>query len=259
MEKAMHSFLMIGQSNMAGRGFKEQVDPIENPNVKVMRNGRWWKMYVPVNPDRVTAGISLAESFADEYSKAHPDVEVGLIPCADGGTSLNQWRVGGLLYDNAVNHGKLAQRTSTIVGVLWHQGESDCYDGSWQVYAQKLTPIFRSLRRDLDLQDVPFLVGGLGDYLAEHPYRTEDGNLVFTNYVRVNEALQTVAATEPMTGFVSAEGLGGNPDHMHFSAPALREFGVRYYREFERLEDKTKVIVEKDASDAAVRSMLEAL
>ena len=44
MEKAMHSFLMIGQSNMAGRGFKEQVDPIENPNVKVMRNGRWWKM-----------------------------------------------------------------------------------------------------------------------------------------------------------------------------------------------------------------------
>lgn len=32
-------------------------------------------------------------------------------------------------------------------------------------------------------------------------------------------------------GFVSAEGLTGNPDNMHFSA-ALREFGERYFRKF---------------------------
>ncbi len=62
----IHSFLLIGQSNMAGRGFKEDVEPIENKAIKVLRNGRWWPMYVPVNPDRVTAGISLAESFADD-------------------------------------------------------------------------------------------------------------------------------------------------------------------------------------------------
>ena len=61
----MHSILIIGQSNMAGRGFVNEVEPIENDRIQVLRNGRWWPMYTPVNPDRVTAGVSLVESFAD--------------------------------------------------------------------------------------------------------------------------------------------------------------------------------------------------
>ena len=80
----IHSFLLIGQSNMAGRGYKTDVAPIENPKLKVLRNGRWSGLVVPVNPDRSTAGINLAESFADLYQKDH-GCEVGLIPCADGG------------------------------------------------------------------------------------------------------------------------------------------------------------------------------
>ena len=124
----IHSFLMIGQSNMAGRGKINEVEPIKNDKIKVLKNGRWQNMFSPVNPDRVTSGISLAESFADEYAKEH-NVEVGLIPCADGGTSLSQWREGGLLFDHAVFQAKLALRTSEIVGVLWHQGEVDCHIG----------------------------------------------------------------------------------------------------------------------------------
>ena len=57
----IHAFLLVGQSNMAGRGFPHEVDPIENKDIRILRNGRWWPMYVPVNPDRVTAGINLAE------------------------------------------------------------------------------------------------------------------------------------------------------------------------------------------------------
>ena len=117
----IHSFLMIGQSNMAGRGFKEEVEKIRNSRLKVLRNGRWQNMYVPVNPDRPFSGVSLAESFADAYAKEH-NVDVGLIPCADGGTSLDQWQVDGLLFSNAVYQAELASRTSTIAGILWHQG-----------------------------------------------------------------------------------------------------------------------------------------
>ena len=65
----IHSFLLIGQSNMAGRGFKDEVEPIKNPHIKVLRNGRWQNMYVPVNPDRPFSGICLAESFAGEVNK----------------------------------------------------------------------------------------------------------------------------------------------------------------------------------------------
>ena len=250
----IHSFLLIGQSNMAGRGFLNEAPPVANDKVKVLRNGRWLKMFRPVNPDRSFSGVNLAEFFADDYSKAHPDVEVGLIPCADGGTRLDQWTVGGLLYDNAVNQARLAQRTSTIAGVLWHQGESDCADALYPLYRQKFELIMESLRKDLDLYDVPFLLGGLGDYLAEF-----SGPAIAGNYWRVNEQLKDVANNNPMTGFVPAEGLKSNPDFLHFSAEALMEFGHRYYQVFEQLEDKNKVFHEKAEMDGAIRSAIELL
>ena len=248
-----HSILIIGQSNMGGRGFKDEVEPIKNERLFVLRNGRWRAMYVPVNPDRVTSGINLVESFADLYAKDH-DVDVGIIPCADGGSCLDQWQVGGLLFDHACYQAELASRTSTIAAVLWHQGESDCSPDRYPYYEEKVTVILNALREKLGLHDVPFLLGGLGDYL----YNCERSD-EFKNYVYVNEDLKKVAEKIPMTGFVSAEGLGANPDNLHFSAAALREFGVRYYEEFRKLEDKNKVFTEKATPDNAIRSDIEHL
>lgn len=248
----VHSFLMIGQSNMAGRGFANEVEPIENKHIKVLRNGRWQGMYVPVNCDRPFSGVSLAESFADAYQKEH-NVDVGLIPAADGGTSLDQWRVGGLLYDHAIYQAKLAQRTSTIAGVLWHQGEADCTDERSPLYEEKFTVIMNSLRKDLNLYDVPFLLGGLGNFL---PLREEK---YITNMPRVNNALKSIANNNPLTGFVSAEGLKSNPDNLHFCAKALREFGLRYYEEFKKHEDKNKIFEEKTSPDDAIRTAMELL
>ena len=249
----IHSFLLIGQSNMAGRGFKEDVEPIQNKNLKVLRNGRWQPMYFPVNPDRPFAGVNLAESFADQYARKH-NVEVGLIPCADGGTMLDQWQSGSLLYDNAVYQARLAQRTSTIAGVLWHQGESDCDDGKYQLYEEKFLKIMAGFRRDLNLYDVPFLLGGLGDYLVNFPEKDR-----FVHYTDINQALKKMAEEQPMTGFVSAEGLASNPDFLHFSASSLREFGLRYYEVFEQLADPSKTFEEKQTMDGEIRSELESL
>lgn len=249
----MHSILIIGQSNMAGRGFVDEVTPIENERIKVLRNGRWWPMYIPVNPDRVTAGISLVESFADLYAKDH-NVDVGIIPCADGGTNIDQWQVGGLLFDHACYMAELASRTSTIAAVLWHQGESDCYQDRHQVYEEKLTVVLNAFREKLGLYDVPFLVGGLGDFL-EFLERSDD----FKNYVHINKALKKYADTHEMTGFVSAKGLTSNSDKLHFSAKSLREFGERYYKEFLKLENKNKVFLEKSTPDNAIRTGLESL
>lgn len=246
----IHSILIIGQSNMAGRGFKDEVEPIVNKKLFVLRNGRWRAMYVPVNPDRVTSGVNLVESFADLYSKDH-DVEVGIIPCADGGTCLDQWQVGGLLFDNACHMAELALRTSTISAVLWHQGESDCYDGRYNTYKEKLSVIFDSFRKKLDLYDVPFLVGGLGDFLEIY-----FGN---KNHLYVNNALKEYVNENKMTGFVSAENLGSNPDNLHFSSKALREFGARYYEEFLKLEDKNKIFKEKCTDEQAIRNDIEHL
>jgi len=250
----IHSILIIGQSNMGGRGFASEVEPIKNDKILVARNGRWRPMYVPVNPDRVTSGINLSESFADLYAK-EKGVEVGIIPCADGGSSLNQWAVGSLLFDHACYLAKLAQRTSTIAAVLWHQGESDCGDVNYPLYEERLLKIIDGFRKRLDLYDVPFLLGGLGDFLKDY----EKSDVFGRNYGYINEALQRITTKRERVGFVSAEGLGANPDNMHFSAKALREFGVRYYEEFLKYEDKTKVFEEKPSADLAIVNELELL
>lgn len=228
----IHSFLMLGQSNMAGRGFMDEVEPIVNEKIKVLRNGRWQDMYIPVNCDRSFSGISLAESFADAYAKDH-DVEVGLIPCADGGTSLEDWKEGGLLYQHAVYQAKLALQTSKIVGVLWHQGEAEETPDMYLRYQEKYERIMAAFRRDLELYDVPFLVGGLGDFLKNHK-----GTSISNSYIYVNGALKRIGETNEMTGFVSAEGLESNPDNLHFNSKSLRKFGIRYYQEFLKFENQ---------------------
>ena len=226
----MYSFLLVGQSNMAGRGFPSEVEKLPNKDIYVLRNGRWWPMYVPVNPDRVTAGINLAESFVYEFLKEHPGDTVGIIPCADGGTSLDQWMPGKVLFDHAVMMTSLALRSSTLAGILWHQGESDCGDDRHPLYQEKCTHILEQLRREVGCPDVPLLLGGLGDFLPLCEKSTK-----FINYVYVNAHLQAMARSMKNCAFVSAEGLGANPDNLHFSAAALREFGLRYYEAYKGL------------------------
>ncbi len=50
------SFLMLGQSNMAGRGFISEVTPIYNERIQMLRNGRWQMMTEPINYDRPVSG-----------------------------------------------------------------------------------------------------------------------------------------------------------------------------------------------------------
>ena len=126
----IHSFLLIGQSNAAGRGYLHEAEQFDilGTKIRTLRNGLWFNMFRPINPDRPDSGVSFAEKFAEQYSLEHPDVEVGIIPCADGGTSIRQWQPGEPLFDNALSCAKIAMRSSELKGILWHQGETDCND-----------------------------------------------------------------------------------------------------------------------------------
>lgn len=247
----IHSFLLIGQSNMAGRGVIGSVPNIENDRIFVLRNARWQPMFFPVNPDRPFSGLNLAETFSDAYTRDHPDAEVGLIPCADGGTALSQWMPGTLLYDHAVAIARLAMRTSVLRGILWHQGESDCAPELSASYEARLREMLRALRRDLGAEKIPILLGALGDYLADYDEGTR------TYYPVVNRALKAVAETEQPAAFVPAHGLGSKPDHLHFDAPALREFGLRYYEAYRTIEPALGS--EIAAEDGRTHSAMEAL
>lgn len=244
----MHSFLLIGQSNMAGRGYLSEAHEIDTSRIYTLRNGRWQKMFRPINPDRGTSGVSLAESFAEAYAKKY-DVDVGLICCADGGTELNQWQPGEPLFDHAIFQAKLAMRSSQIMGVLWHQGESDCEEALFPTYQARLEKMMQALRNELKLHDIPFILGGLGDYLALYP---------LNHYVHINRALENVAANSEMVGFASAKGLTGNPDNLHFNAQALYDFGLRYFEAFEKL-NKRVATEENSIEEDILRSKMELL
>ena len=222
----IHSFLLIGQSNAAGRGYLHEAEPLEtcDGRLLVARNGLWLKMFRPVNPDRKFSGTCLAETFAKAYAEANPDIQVGIVPCADGGTFLDEWQPGEILFDNAVNCARLAMRTSRLMGILWHQGEGDCEPALYPLYAEKLQRMIDGLRAALGMPEIPILLGGLGDFLKDHAERD-----FLKNYIHINDALQRVANADPRCAFISAVGLTGNPDNLHFNAASLAAFGYRYF------------------------------
>ncbi|WP_431407602.1 sialate O-acetylesterase [Enterococcus gallinarum] len=223
----MKSFLMIGQSNMAGRGFIQDVPPIYNEKIKMLRNGRWQMMTEPINYDRPVSGISLAGSFADAWCHENPEETIGLIPCAEGGSTLDEWHVDQALFRHAITEAKFAMENSELTGILWHQGESDSMNGKYKVYYQKLLSIMKAFREELNAPNIPIIIGGLGDFLGKEGFGKK-----CTEYNFINQELQKFAFEQDNCYFVTAEGLTSNPDGIHIDAISQRKFGLRYFAAF---------------------------
>ena len=143
------SVLLIGQSNMAGRGFAEDVEAISDDRIFMLnQSNQWVKMQEPIHYDKSAAGIGLAASFAKGFVDTF-DCEIGLIPAAMGGTSISDWKVGGAYYNDAITRAKAAQKDSEICAILWHQGESN--RSSHSTYAEKLEVILDAMIEELGL------------------------------------------------------------------------------------------------------------
>ena len=232
----LHSFLVIGQSNMAGRGDFGEVEPINNFRCYMLRNGRFVKMYEPLNVDRAIfdgkfrSGIGLAPSFANEFALTLKK-RIGLIPCADGGTVISEWQPGEILYDNAVIMTRLAMRTSSFSGFLWHQGESDARDDvSAQEYKRGLVNFINSIRRELDAEFLPFILGELSESVTPEWATVE-------NIKKINSVIYEVASELPKCAVASAKGLTLKADGVHFNSVSLREFGKRYFNTYMKVRN----------------------
>ena len=224
----MKSFLMLGQSNMAGRGDFGEVEEIRNPLCKMLRNGRWQPMSEPINPDRQIwgdfhSGVGLSASFANDYAEYFNE-KIGLIPCADGGTCISQWQPGELLFEHAVAQAKLAQRTSEIAGILWHQGENDSHNiEDVDLYSKRFKNVMDTIKKELNLsQEIPVIVGELGEFVGNYA----DGKCKY--FKEINRILQELG--NEYGGFVSAKGLTCKDDGIHFNSKSYREFGKRYFK-----------------------------
>ncbi len=231
-DKKITSFLIAGQSNMAGRGNLNEIPPFENELCFMLRMGRWQPMSEPVNADRAGSGVGLASRFAVEFAELYKK-EVGIIPCADGGTAISQWQPGEVLFDHAVMMTRLAMRSSSLGGILWHQGENDaCNSNPPDEYERMLINTLTSLRRELGAEDLPIIMGELSYNmnLTYHQWATED---VIKKY---NDIIYKVSEILPCCAVVSAKGLAVKPeDGIHFTSASFQEFGKRYFEKYKEL------------------------
>jgi pimeloyl-ACP methyl ester carboxylesterase len=223
-----HLYLLVGQSNMAGRGTVTESDRKPDPRVLMLNSeGLWVAAVDPLHFDKpAVVGVGLGRTFALAVADADPGVTIGLIPCAVGGSPIDSWMPGALdkatnthPWDDAMKRAHLALSSGTLKGILWHQGESDSKSGLAAAYEAKLISLVERFRQELHAPEVPFLAGQMGIF-PESPW-TPDKSLV-------DQAHQNLEKTVKNAAFVSAEGLHHKGDKVHFDAESYRELGRRF-------------------------------
>ena len=187
-------WVLAGQSNMEGVGDLVDVTP-PNPRVMLLgMDGHWAIAEEPLHwlvdsPDPVhsgdpgsrpsrsaqthksrTKGAGLGLPFAVTMVES-TGVPVGLVACAHGGTSMEQWNPskkeqgGNSLYGSMLRQVKAAG--GKVKGVLWYQGESDSLgQGSWKAYPRVFSDFITAVRSDFGQPELPFYYVQIGRFIA---------------------------------------------------------------------------------------------
>jgi hypothetical protein len=218
-------FLLGGQSNMAGLGdtvdlptspvnLQEPQDDVLfycNSTLTTLRPGYGYQT-TQFGPE-ITFGRTIADN--------SPSVQYALIKYAAAGTALyNDWApTTGPQYTafrNTVTAGiaalQAAGHTTEIVGMLWHQGESDAIEGQQNNYQTNLTNFIADMRSNYGT-NLPFLIGEI---------RRSNANLI-----TVADAQIAVAAADPYAIFVPAADLVFQ-DAYHFDTASQMILGQRF-------------------------------
>lgn len=229
-------YLLIGQSNMSGRGvitekFKEE----GNASVfKLTKENTWVPAKNPLHFDKPTiAGVGPGLSFGIAMEKAKPTHKIGLIPCAVGGTSIDVWEPGAFdkatkthPYDDMLLRLKTALKSGALKGILWLQGESDSSPEKAATYLQKLEKLIHEIRAVAGNDKVPFVAGQLGRYK--------------TQYQNINDVLKLLPTRVAYTGVASSKGLNDKGDKTHFNSESQEIMGRRMAKKMKGLQRKIK-------------------
>ena len=96
----------------------------------------------------------LAQQFAIQLRAAHPNVPVGIIQTAWGGTPIRNHVKGGDIYANHI----APLEGFHVAGVLWYQGCDDSMNEATALaYESQMTSLINQYRAVFDQDDLPFL------------------------------------------------------------------------------------------------------
>lgn len=220
----LHIYLLIGQSNMAGRAtvLAEMAGVIDRCYLLNDKN-EWVPAKNPLNLySTIRKGEGMQKlgpgySFAKAMLEADPDIKIGLVVNARGGSKIEQWLGKSKYYFGIRGRAKAAMKTGTIKGVIWHQGESN--SGNPDDYMDQLKALIGNLRSDLGDTDLPFVAGQVTN----------------TPPLKINDVIATLPKHVHATAAVSSEGLK-TTDRWHFDTDSQIELGHRYAKEMLKLQ-----------------------
>ena len=220
-------FILAGQSNMAGRGFVQPQDTISSIQVLTLdKNNEWVYAKEPLHyyePGRtgLDCGLSFGKELASLYGKK---ITIGLVPCAVGGSSIEQWLGDSTyrhvtLYSNLLQKAIPAAKQGTIKAILWHQGETNASTANYKNYKEKLEQFFTKLRKDLGNPTLPVYTGQLAPFLsrATNPYADS-----------INKDLQILSTTMKNMYVIKTTDLKPKSDSIHFDSRSQRIMGKRF-------------------------------
>ncbi len=143
-------------------------------------------------------GASLGLPFAVEMVR-RTGVPIGLLSCAHGGTSMDQWdpdlksKGGDSLYGSMLR--RVQGAGGRVKGVLWYQGESDANPNAAPVFQQKFERLVAAIRADFGQPEIPFYYVQIGRHIS-------DTNVAEWNFVQ-NAQLKAESAI-PNSGMITA-------------------------------------------------------
>jgi len=221
----LNIYLLIGQSNMAGRAAITPADklPIERFYLADAAND-----FIPaVHPlnafSTIRKGLgmqklNLGDGFARTLLEAMPkEKSIGLVVQARGGSKIESWAKGTKYYNELLKRVAAVRPKGVIRGICWHQGESNNGD---EQYLPKLKKLIADLRADLKAPELPFVVGQI---------RREAGDKLGA----INRQLAELPKAVKHTACANSQGL--KTQGWHFDSPSLRELGRRYGKEMLKL------------------------
>jgi len=113
-------------------------------------------------------GAGLGLTFAAEMVQ-RTGVPVGLLACAHGGTSMDQWdpalkdKAGESLYGSMMM--RFREAGGKVTGVLWYQGESDANPKAAPVFQEKFQRFVAAVRSDFGDANLPFYYVQIGRHV----------------------------------------------------------------------------------------------
>ncbi|MFO7775836.1 MAG: sialate O-acetylesterase [Candidatus Hydrogenedentota bacterium] len=222
-EETLHVYLLIGQSNMAGRAPYTEEETEDIQRCYLLNGEDQWEpaknplnRYSSIRKDLGMQKLNPGYSFSKTILEENKDISIGLVVNARGGSSIEEWSKGSRFYKEAIRRTEAALEAGVLKGVLWHQGESDAGDPH---YLEKLQLLIQNLRSDFGDSNLPFVAGQVNDAPL------------------INHQIANLPETVDSTGFASSEGLEVM-DRWHFNARSMKLLGQRYAKEILKIHTK---------------------